>query len=109
MIDIKMKKEGRFCDHPRDPIVEHKKGEIVTVSYSCGHQLVDGGKAEYDNSKADAIKAQEKADKEQVEADEAQAKADTEKAEAVAAQKVADKKKADSNPVKNDKGKAQGK
>lgn len=47
MKDIKMKEKGKFMDHARDPIIEHGKGEVVSVSDSCAHQLVDANKAEY--------------------------------------------------------------
>ena len=59
MKKVKMLKSGRWCDHPKDPILDLKKDQIVELSDGTADYAVESGCAEYYIGEEDATKAKE--------------------------------------------------
>ena len=59
MKKVKMLKSGRWCDHPKDPILDLKKDQIVELSDGTADYAVNSDRAEYYLGEEDAVKAKE--------------------------------------------------
>ena len=46
-IKVKMLKGGRWCDHPKDPIIKTEVGQIVSFSPETAKTVVGTGHGEY--------------------------------------------------------------
>lgn len=56
---VKMLKAGRWCDHPKDPILDLKKDQVVELLDSTADYAVESNCAEFYLGEKDAAKAKE--------------------------------------------------
>lgn len=59
MEKIKFDSDGKWSDHPKDPIFEVKSGEIRSVSYDLAKLIINSGKGERVTSTQEPTQQQE--------------------------------------------------